>query len=146
MKSTAFLLVITFFAFFSPVAGICLAVAMAIVIDTILGVWASIKSGRRFRSVYLRTGLVRKMFVYQLVIIGVYVIDVHITAQVIDMKTGIDLILTRAAALLLIYIEAKSIDENFERIFKVSISKSLIQLVKRAKSLKKDIDDIAHKP
>lgn len=134
------------FAFLTPVSGICLAVAVAIAIDTVLGIFASIKNGRRFRSIYLRTGLVRKMFVYQIVVIGVYVIDVYITAQVIDMKTGINLILTRAAALLLIYIEAKSIDENFERIFKVSISKSLIHMVKKAKSVKKDIDDIAHKP
>lgn len=141
MKTLSWILA-TISAYFAPVTGVCLAVGAFIFADTIIGIAASLKAGRKFRSLYLRTGLVVKMLVYQLVIVTVFLFDVNIVGAALDNVIGEKHLITKIAALLLISIEATSLDEHSKVLTGKRISERIKDLIYKAKSLKKDTKDL----
>jgi hypothetical protein len=129
-------------AYFAPITGVCVAVAAAIIADTLIGAGASLKKGHKFKSVRLRTGLVYKMLIYQCVLLTVYLIDVNIFGAVFDNVIGERHLVTKAVAIVLISIEAISIDENFETLTGQRLSTRIRSLIVKAKTIKKDTKEL----
>lgn len=70
-------LALSTFTYLTPIVPILLTVGLLIAVDTILGVWASIKKSEKITS--NRAGrVITKMFVYQMVVITLFIVEQHI--------------------------------------------------------------------
>jgi hypothetical protein len=106
--------------FLTPVAPLMVVIALAILIDTFLGLY--------------------KALFYELLIIILYPIDVYIMGGSIY---GIEHLLTKAGVVLLVFIEALSVDENIRAInknrgFEFYFNK-LLTVIKKGKATFTDI-------
>lgn len=110
-----------------------------IIIDTIIGIYASIKlEGKSsFRSGKL-FNIVPKLFIYLSTIILAYGMDKLIIEDLFSIK----LVLAKILTTIFIYTEIKSIDENSMKMGNRSLWTILKEIVTRAKYLKKDINDV----
>lgn len=103
--------------YISPIVPILLTVGLLIFVDTILGVWASIKKQERFTSA--RAGrVISKMFVYQMVLLTLYVVEKNIAGDWIA--------IVRIAAGAIAIVEVTSILENSGTILGQPVFKFLI--------------------
>ena len=132
-------LVVVFF----PIYGILIAVATAIVLDTITGIFKSVKL-KGWRSIRSRTlsNIVSKMLLYEVCILFLFLIDKYLLNEFIEHAFGFQYMFTKICAIVLIFIELVSIKENIEETFNVDIWALLKSLLSRAKELKSDINDI----
>lgn len=99
--------------FFAPVKGILITVAAFIILDTISGIWKSRVTKTKITSKGL-SGIVSKMLLYQAAIIATYLLDFYILGDILESVFGIPGLIVKAAALLLVFIEAQSINENYK--------------------------------
>jgi len=134
-------LIISLFAIFIPVQGILIAVGAAIIIDTITGIYKSVKTGqhlisRRFADVIL------KMFVYELVILMLFSIDYFLLSEFFCLWFSVNYFFTKTCAMLLIFTEMVSIKENIEQAHGINILKQLREALKRTKDLKDEVFDL----
>jgi hypothetical protein len=128
-------------SFFLPISGILFLVGFAIFVDTLTGLWKSKKLKIPITSRKL-SAIVSKMFLYQLAVIGFYLIDFWILNDIIMKFFSVPLMLTKILALVLISIEVMSINENYFAIRKISIWQGMKNLFARAKEIKQDINGI----
>lgn len=129
--------------FFIPIRELLIAVGMAIIIDTIFGIARTVKlKGWKSYTSRKLSRLASKMALYQFVLLSLYVIDVNVLNEIGLHLFNINLVSTRAVALTLIYIELKSIKENFEDIFKINLWSELKNLLMRTKEVKRDVSEI----
>jgi hypothetical protein len=128
-------------SFFLPISGILFLVGFAIFVDTLTGLWKSKKLNIPITSRKL-SAIVSKMFLYQLAVIGFYLIDFWILNDIIMKFFSVPLMLTKILALVLISIEVMSINENYFAIRKISIWQGMKNLFARAKEIKQDINGI----
>jgi hypothetical protein len=128
-------------SFFLPISGILFLVGFAIFIDTLTGLWKAKKLKIPITSRKL-SAIVSKMFLYQLAVIGFYLIDFWILNDIIMKFFSVPLMLTKILALVLISIEVMSINENYFAIRKISIWQGMKNLFARAKEIKQDINGI----
>ena len=112
MKTTIFTLVTSMVVFFTPIAPLMLIVAAFILADTLLGVSKSVIKKQGFTSHKLSRVAFKVLF-YELLIVIMYPIDVYIMDGSIY---GMSHLLTKGACLLLVFIEALSVDENIKAI------------------------------
>jgi hypothetical protein len=105
------------------------------------GLWKSKKLNIPITSRKL-SAIVSKMFLYQLAVIGFYLIDFWILNDIIMKFFSVPLMLTKILALVLISIEVMSINENYFAIRKISIWQGMKNLFARAKEIKQDINGI----
>lgn len=131
-------------AFFLPISGILFLVGFSIFVDTLTGIWKARKLKIPITSRKL-SAIVSKFFLYELAVIGFYLIDKFILNEIILVFFSVPLMLTKILALVLVSIELTSINENYISIKNISIFQSLKNLFSRAKEIKNDIDDIRHK-
>jgi len=126
-------------SFLSPIKGLLLLMMAFIIIDTIIGIYASIKlEGKSsFRSGKL-FNIVPKLFIYLSTIILAYGMDKLIIEDLFSIK----LVLAKILTTIFIYTEIKSIDENSMKMGNRSLWTILKEIVTRAKYLKKDINDV----
>jgi hypothetical protein len=82
----------------------------------------------------MKRGLLPKLIIYTACIVVVYIGDRYITNEFVKHYFLFDYLLTRVVALILIFIEIWSIDENFKAIF----GKSLIDYFKKFINIFKD--------
>ena len=76
----AYALMLSALTYVTPIIPILLTVCLLIIVDTILGVWSSIKRGHRITS--NRAGrIITKMFVYQTVLLTLFVVEQHIWGE-----------------------------------------------------------------
>lgn len=130
-------------AFFLPISGILFLVGFTIFVDTLTGIWKARKLKIKITSRKL-SAIVSKLFLYELAVIGFYLIDKFILNDIILTFFSVPLMLTKILALVLVSIELTSINENYISIRKISIFQSLKNLFSRAKEIKNDIDEIRH--
>lgn len=130
-------------AFFLPISGILFLVGFTIIVDTLTGIWKARKLKIPITSRKL-SAIVSKLFLYELAVIGFYLIDKFILNDIILVFFSVPLMLTKILALVLVSIELTSINENYIRIKNISIFQSLKNLFSRAKEIKNDIDEIRH--
>jgi len=125
---------------FAPIYGLLVAVAMAIILDTITGLFKSIKlyGFKSIRSRKLST-IISKMFLYQTTVLLLFIMDKYLLNEFASLWFGIEFMFTKTCAILLIFIELVSVKENIEEAYSVDIWKMLKKLVNRAKEIKSDL-------
>ena len=129
--------------FFAPIQGLLIAVAFGIFLDTFTGIFKSVKlNGWRSIRSRILSNIVSKMLLYQTTILLLYVIDKFLLNEFVKLHFTIDFMFTKLVAILLIFIELVSIKENVEAALKIDIWKMLKNLLKRAKEVKEDINEI----
>lgn len=128
---------------FAPIYGLLIAVAAAIILDTITGVFKSIKVNgwRSIRSRKL-SNIVSKMLLYEVCILFLFLMDKYLLNEFVKSAFGFELMFTKICAILLMFIELVSIKENIEEAFKINVWALLKKLLSRAKEIKSDIDEI----
>ena len=130
-------------AFFLPISGILFLIGFAILLDTITGIWKAKKLGLPITSRKL-SAVISKLFLYEIAVIGFYLIDFFILNDIILVFFSIPLMLTKILSLVLVSIECISINENYFAIRKISIWDSMKNLFARAKEIKTDLNGIRH--
>jgi hypothetical protein len=128
---------------FVPIQGLLIAVGCAIMLDTITGVFKSIKL-RGISSIKSRTlsNIISKMFLYEVCIMFLFAMDKFLLNEFMIQWFSIAYMFTKICAILLIFIELVSVKENIEETFKIDIWKLLKRAFARAKDVKNNIDDI----
>tara|TARA_R110000868_G_scaffold351732_1_gene613007 strand:- start:977 stop:1408 length:432 start_codon:yes stop_codon:yes gene_type:complete len=128
---------------FAPIHGLLIAVASAIILDTITGIFKSIKifGWKSVRSRKL-SNIVSKMLLYEVCILFLFLMDKYLLNEFIMHAFGFQYMFTKICAILLMFIELVSIKENIEEAFKVDFWKMLKKILSRAKEIKTDINDI----
>jgi len=128
---------------FAPIYGLLIAVAAAIILDTITGIFKSIKingwSSIRSRKL---SNIISKMLLYEVCVLFLFLMDKFLLNEFVKSAFGFEFMFTKICAILLMFIELVSIKENIEEGFKVNIWALLKKLLNRAKEIKSDIDDI----
>lgn len=125
-------------SFFLPIKPLLLLVGLFICTDTILGLWAAYKRGEKISSRKLGN-IIPKMILYQSAVLIGYVLDVLLLGEFINYFINIPMFITKIIAMILIFVEALSINENFENITGKNLFNSAKQLISRGINIKKDI-------
>jgi hypothetical protein len=130
--------VMAIITFFSPIAGLLLAVGAMIALDTILGITKAIKQ-EGWESVTSRKAsvIISKFLLYQLTVITFFIIDYNLINEFTKIHYQNNYLLTKFITLSLCLVEAKSIDENIKVIFGFSIWTNLKEVLTRTQELKK---------
>jgi len=128
---------------FAPIHGLLIAVASAIILDTITGIFKSIKLNG-WKSVRSRklSNIVSKMLLYEVCVLFLFLMDKYLLNEFIKHAFGFDFMFTKICAILLMFIELVSIKENIEEAFKIDLWAMLKKILNRAKEIKTDINDI----
>jgi hypothetical protein len=130
-------------AFFLPISGILFLIGFAILVDTLTGIWKAKKLGIPITSRGL-SAIVSKLFLYEVAVIGFYLIDKFILNDIILQFFSVPLMLTKILSLVLCSIECISINENIKAVKGVDIWSAFKQLLQRSKEIKKDIDGVRY--
>jgi hypothetical protein len=128
-------------AFFLPISGILFLIGFAILLDTLTGLWKAKKLKIPITSRKL-SAVISKLFLYEIAVIGFYLIDFFILNDIILKFFSVPLMLTKILSLILCSIECISINENYISIRGISIWDSMKNLFARAKEIKNDINGI----
>ena len=133
--------ILTIVSFLLPIKGFLLAIGLMVLLDTIVGIYTTIKlNGRKsFQSTKLFNFVVKSFF-YGSTICIMYVIDYFLIG--IGGIFGISLISSKIASIIFIYIELKSIDESSQKLANPPFYVMIKNLFTKLKSLKKDLNDI----
>jgi hypothetical protein len=134
----------TIAAFLMPISGLLFLVGFVIVLDTITGVWKSIKNKVKITSRGL-SAIISKMLLYEVTVIMFYMIDQFILNNIIMQFFSVELLLTKVLALILVSIEVMSINENYKAVKGLDLWQAMKNLFSRAKEIKKEVDEIRHK-
>ena len=130
-------------SFFLPISGILFLIGFAILVDTLTGIWKSKKLGIPITSRKL-SAIVSKLFLYEVAVIGFYLIDKFILNDIILQFFSVPLMLTKILSLILVSIEVMSINENYKEVKGIDIWQGMKNLFARAKEIKKDIDGVRY--
>jgi Bacteriophage holin family len=144
MQANWLKLTATIGAFLMPISGLLFLVGFVIVLDTITGVWKSIKNKVKITSRGL-SAIISKMLLYEITVIMFYMIDQFILNNIILQFFSVELLLTKVLALILVSIEVMSINENYKAVKGLDLWQSMKNLFARAKDIKKEVDEIRHK-
>jgi hypothetical protein len=128
-------------AFFLPISGILFLIGFSILVDTLTGLWKSKKLKIKITSRKL-SAVISKLFLYELAVIGFYLIDFWILNDIILKFFSVPLMLTKILSLVLVSIEVISINENYKAVKGIDIWQSMKLLFARAKEIKNDINGI----
>ena len=130
-------------SFFLPISGILFLIGFAIFVDTLTGIWKSKKLGVPITSRKL-SAIVSKLFLYEVAVIGFYLIDKFILNDIILTFFSVPLMLTKILSLVLCSIEVISISENYKAVKGIDIWSAFKNLLQRSKEIKKDIDGVRY--
>lgn len=129
--------------FLMPISGLLFLVGFVILLDTITGIWKSIKHKVPVTSRGL-SAIASKMLLYQVTVILFYMIDQFILNKIILQFFSVELLLTKVLALILVSIEVMSINENYKAVKGLDLWQAMKNLFARAKEIKKEVDEIRH--
>ena len=128
--------------FFAPIQGILITVAAFIILDTISGIWKS-----RVKKVPITSrgmsGIISKMLLYQAAILATYLLDFYVVGDILEGVFGIKGLTVKAAALLLVFIEAQSINENYKIAKGIDLWEEFKKLLSRAKEVTSTVNSIS---
>ena len=143
MKTYIIYIFTSLLLFFTPIHGLIISVGIAIIFDTFCGIYKSIKiSGWKSISSRKLSEIVSKMLLYELCIICLFVIDKFILHDLLSIWFSTEYIMTKMCAIILIFIEAVSIKENFEEATGKDVWGLMKKSLARAKIIKKDFKDL----
>ena len=130
-------------SFFLPISGILFLIGFAIVVDTLTGVWKAKKLGIPITSRKL-SAIISKLLLYEVAVIGFYLIDYWILNDIILKFFSVPLMLTKILSLTLVSLETLSISENYKAVKGIDIWSAFKNLLQRSKEIKNDIDGVRH--
>ena len=130
-------------SFFLPISGILFLIGFAIVLDTITGVWKAKKLKIPITSRGL-SAVISKLLLYEVAVIGFYLIDYWILNDIILVFFSIPLMLTKILSLVLVSLETLSISENYKAVKGIDIWSAFKNLLQRSKEIKQDIDGVRY--
>ena len=130
-------------AFFLPITGILFLIGFAIVVDTLTGIWKSKKLKLPITSRKL-SAIISKLMLYEVAVIGFYLIDKFILNDIILQFFSVPLMLTKILSLVLCSIEVISISENYKAVKGIDIWSAFKNLLQRSKEIKNDIDGVRY--
>jgi hypothetical protein len=139
MKTYLTYIFTTLLLFFAPIQGLLISVGTAIALDTIFGISKAIKLNQKITSRKL-SNIVSKFVLYQAAVLLIFTIDVFLLGEFFRLWFSIPYFFTKVVTIILIFIEAVSIKENFEEAFNVDVLKMLKKFLKRSIDIKEDID------
>jgi hypothetical protein len=131
-------------SFFLPISGILFLIGFAIVLDTLTGIWKARKLGIPITSRKL-SAIISKLMLYEVAVIGFYLIDYFILNDIIMKFFSVPLMLTKILSLVLCSIECISISENYKAVKGIDIWSAFKNLLQRSKEIKQDIDGVRYK-
>ena len=143
MKANWFKLLAVISTFLMPISGLLFLVGFVIVLDTITGVWKSIKHKVPVTSRGL-SAIISKMLLYEVTVILFFMIDKFILNNIILQFFSVELMLTKVLALILVSIEVMSINENYKAVKGLDLWQAMKNLFARAKEIKQKVDEIRH--
>lgn len=129
----------TLLLFFAPIQGLLISVGTAIALDTIFGIAKSIKLKEKITSRKL-SNIVSKFVLYQAAVLLIFTIDTFLLGEFFRMWFSIPYFFTKIVTIILIFIEAVSVKENFEEAFEVNVFQMLKKALARSKEIKDNID------
>lgn len=130
-------------SFFLPISGILFLIGFAIMVDTITGVWKAKKLKIKITSRKL-SAIISKLILYEVAVIGFYLIDFWILNDIILKFFSVPLMLTKILSLILVSIEVMSINENYKAVKGIDIWQGMKNLFARAKEIKTDLNGLRH--
>lgn len=143
MHSNWVKLIAMLWAFLMPISGLLFLVGFVIALDTITGVWKSIKNKVPVTSRGL-SAIISKMLLYEVTVILFYMIDEFILNKIILQFFSVELMLTKVLSLILVSIEVMSINENYKAVKGLDLWQAMKNLFARAKEIKQQVDEIRH--
>ena len=134
MKHTTLAIFASLFTILSPVQPMVLVAILAIFIDTIFGVWRSVKQGgwSAFKSRRL-SDTIGKSLLYSGGIVFTFLIEKFIAGDIIAHFIAVELIMTKFVAFFCVVVEVKSINESYESVTGKNILASMRKFVTRSK-------------
>jgi len=129
------------FSFFLPISGILVLIAFAIFLDTITGIWKSLKLKKSITSRGL-SQIVSKILLYEFTVMLFYCIDKFLVSDIVAQFFSIDMLTTKILSLVLVSIEVVSINENYKAVRGVDLWDALKNLFRRAKEITSEYKDI----
>ena len=134
MRTKLLLLATSFLAVLSPVKPMIYVALLAIVLDTIFGIWRSVKKGgwKAIRSRRL-SHVVSKSLLYCGAILFIFLVEKYIAADLLAHFIAVDLVMTKIVAFFCVAVEIKSINESYESVTGKNLLKSLREFITRAK-------------
>ena len=108
IKSNSSVILNVLLAFFAPISGIVLLVALSTIIDTVFGLWKAYNLKENITSRKARFGLVPKIISYCAAICLIYACDFYMVNDLTKMVVSAEFLTTKLLALVLISIEVKS--------------------------------------
>jgi len=135
MKHTTLAIFASLFTILSPVQPMVLVAILAIFIDTIFGVWRSVKQGgwASFKSRRL-SDTIGKSLLYSGGIVFTFLIEKFIAGDIIAHFISVELIMTKFVAFFCVVVEVKSINESYENVTGKNILAAMRRFVTRSKS------------
>jgi hypothetical protein len=124
-------------AIFAPIKGLVLLLTCLICMDTVFGIYTSIKIGgvHAFKSNKLFNVVVKSFFY-----VGTLLLLFMVDKFVFDGQLfGINFLLSKAVAIFWCYIELKSLDENSMKLGNRSVWVIAKEAIKKYKDFKKDL-------
>lgn len=128
------------FTFLLPIKGLMILMLFAIGIDTIVGIYTSNKTGKKFKSNKF-FNIVIKTFFYLGTIILTYLVDKYIfegVLPILHINNG----LSKFTTMFWVISEIISIDENSQKLGNKPLFQMLKEYIGKAKDLKKDLNDL----
>jgi hypothetical protein len=139
MKTYIVYFLTTLLLFFAPIQGLLISVGTAIALDTIFGIAKSIKLGNKITSRGL-SNIISKFVLYQAAVLLIFTVDHFLLGEFLSIWFSIPFLFTKTVTIILIFIEAVSIKENFEEAFNIDVFKMLKKFLQRSREIKEDID------
>lgn len=141
-KSNLTILFSVIITYLAPIQPLLFAVGLMIFLDTISGVIRSIKLQQTITSRKL-SQIITKMLLYQGAIISLFLVEKLLLHEFIGLFTSITYFLTKIGAVTLVFIEAKSINENVTQATGVDVWETFKLMLSRAKYIKDEMTALA---
>jgi hypothetical protein len=125
-----------------PIKATLILVAICIALDTCFGLYKAYKTKTPITSRGL-SAVISKMFLYEFVVILLFFIDSLLLNDLVKMLIPVELFLTRLVGIILVGVEVLSIHENIKIATGFDFIDMAKQVLKRGKSIKEGIEDIA---
>lgn len=135
LKTNFLILCALITGFFAPVIPFIITTFLFILMDTAMGFLKVKFTDVECNSNGFKRGFIPKTIIYTLVLLIVFSADKNLTHEAVKHYTQFDFVVTKIVALILIFIESWSIDENFKSIFGVSIIAKFKQFLTYLKGL-----------
>jgi hypothetical protein len=140
MKITPEVVVWPLILFFAPIKGIVFLMIALIITDTVTGIWKSKKLGIPITSRGL-SAMISKVLLYCGGVMMIFSVDRLILNDLMMQFFTVDLMMTKILSMIFAFVEVVSINENWKAVHGFDILEHAKKLTKRAKVIKKELDD-----